>query len=246
MCEKSDSNLRSHLGKVHNMREFLYPSQLPISRRKDALIPAEEKKKLNEAAINAIVRDALPFNHFKKPGMLKFLSTIKPGYKGPHRKTVRKRLEKLYWKRRQTIRKILSNVSSVSLTADLWKSPSRVSFLCLTCHYLNDSLENKSMVISFRRFNGEHSGMKIRSFIIRELKKLDIQYKVRSITTDSGSNIKSATSGDEEFGLRITCAAHNINLIVRKSLWLFDRNKSMRYVKYEYFFFSLYFKSECD
>ena len=212
------------------MVELLYPSQKTEHRQKPASIGVEDKRKLDEFAIKAIIQDALPFDHFRKPGMMKFLSIIKPGYQGPHRKTVRKRLVYLYQQRRKLIKEELSNVVSVSLTADIWKSPRRIYFMGLTCHYLNSSLENKSMVLSFRRFVGRHTGAKIRSFINSELKKMNLQHKVQSITTDSGSDVKCGTPGGEEFGLRIVCSAHNLNLVVKKSLWLFDKTKSSKSV----------------
>ncbi|CAF5002630.1 unnamed protein product [Rotaria sp. Silwood1] len=52
--------------------------QPPKSLKK---LSAEEKKILNTAVIEAIIKDALPFNHFSKPG-----------YRGPYRKIVRKHL----------------------------------------------------------------------------------------------------------------------------------------------------------
>ncbi|CAF4465899.1 unnamed protein product, partial [Rotaria sp. Silwood2] len=117
--ENSDTNLRSHLGKTHRMIDFLYPSQKDQQQPKLLKkLSAEEKKILNAAAIEAIVKDALPFNHFSKTGMLRFLSIIKPGYRGPHRKTVRKHLVRLYQQQQQLIKQELSSISHISLTAD--------------------------------------------------------------------------------------------------------------------------------
>ncbi|CAF4093339.1 unnamed protein product [Adineta steineri] len=223
--EYSDTNLRSHLGKMHRMKDFLYPSQRIQYKPKYSTISAEEKKILDTAAIEAIIQDILPFNHFRKAGMMKFLSIIKPGYRGPHRKTVRKHLELLYQQKRKLIKKHLSSISNVSLTADVWKNSTDDYFICLTCHYFTESLENKSLVLSFRRFPDKHSAQKFRSFIYNELKKMDLLDKIQSITTDGGPDIKSATQGGE-FGMRISCTVHNLNLVVKKALWLFDKTPS--------------------
>jgi hypothetical protein len=120
----------------------------------------------------------------------------------------------------------LSKVSHISLTADVWRSPTRVYFMCLTCHYLNPSMENKSMVLSFRRFVGQHTGLKMRAYFNSELRKMNMQDKVRSITTDAGSDIKCATQRAAEFGVRIQCAARNLNLVVKNALWLFEKKKT--------------------
>lgn len=227
MNEISDTSLRSHLGKTHQMLDFLYPSQKKQhqAKAKEKLITSEEKKQFDEAAIEAIVQDGLPFNHFHKRGMKKFLSIIKTGYKGPHRKTVRKRLGILYQQRREMIKNMLSSVSYVSLTTDVWKSSNNEYFICLTCHYVTSSYQNDSFILSFRRFDSKHTGQKFRSFINGELKKMNLELKVHSITTDGGADIKLATSGGD-FGVRISCAAHNINLIVKNALCLFKKKQN--------------------
>lgn len=228
--EHSDTNIRNHLGKVHNKAEFLYPSQKSNYQPKARSINIEEKKIIDQAAIDAIVKDSLPFNHFQKTGMKNFLSIIKPGYQGVNRKTVRNRLELLYRQRRKTIKDELASVASISLTADLWKSPSRHHFICLTCHYLDATYQNKSFVLSFRRFPEKHSGENIRSFIQSEIQRMNLQGKIQSITTDNGSDIKSATNGASELGTRISCGAHNLNLVIKNGLWLFEKKSSKRSV----------------
>jgi hypothetical protein len=160
--------------------------------------------------------------------MAKFLSIIKPGYVGPHRKTVHKRLANLYQKRREFMKQKLSSIQYISLTTDVWKSPKRQYFICLTCHYLTTTYENDSFVLSFRKFAGKHSGQKFRSFINNELRKMNLELKVCSITTDGGPDIKAATAGAAEFGMRIGCCAHKFNLVVKHALWLFDKGSSKK------------------
>lgn len=206
------------------MIEFLYPSQKNQYQPKLKIISNEEKKPLDDVAIEAIIQDALPFNHFRKRGMAKFLSIIKPGYVGPHRKTVHKRLARLYQQRREFIKQKLLSVRYISLTADVWKSPKRQYFICLTCHFLTSTYENDSLILSFRKFAGKHSGQKFRSFINNELRKMNLELKVCSITTDGGSDIKAATAYAPEFGMRIGCYAHNFNLIIQHALWLFNKS----------------------
>ncbi|CAF1506058.1 unnamed protein product [Rotaria magnacalcarata] len=157
-----------------------------------------------------------------------FLSVIKYGYQGPHRKTVRKRLGILYQQRRAFIKNQLSSVLHISLTTDVWKSPYDEFFICLTCHFLTSSYANESFILSFRRFDDKHIGQKFRSFINNELKKMNLKLKVSSITTDGGSDIKSATLGTT-FGMRLLRAAHNLNLVVKNALWLFNKTKSKKF-----------------
>jgi hypothetical protein len=86
------------------------------------IISNQRKKKLDAAAIQAIIEDCHSFNVFRKSGMQKFLALAVPGYRGPHRRTVVKLLKPMYKERRSTIRNNLSSVSDISLSVDMWKS----------------------------------------------------------------------------------------------------------------------------
>ncbi|CAF4423836.1 unnamed protein product, partial [Rotaria magnacalcarata] len=57
--ELSDSNLRSHLGRIHKLTDFLYPSQRPQEKLpKPVNLTQQRKKILDEAAIQAIIDDS--------------------------------------------------------------------------------------------------------------------------------------------------------------------------------------------
>ncbi|CAF1303921.1 unnamed protein product [Rotaria sp. Silwood1] len=220
--ESFDTNLRSHLGRTHKLTDFLYPSQLPTKKLpKEESIPDQRKKDLDTAAIQAIIEDSHSFNIFRKPGMQKFLSKAVPGYRGPNRRTVVKRLKSMYKERRSTIRNNLSSVSDISLSADIWKSIRRDHFLCLSAHYYDEHYQFKSNVIAFRRFLGPHYSDRIEQFITHEVEKLNIETKIRSLTTDNGSDIRLASQNKFKFGTRISCLTHVLNLVVQNGLWLF-------------------------
>ena len=83
VSSRSDANLRTHLANNHDMKDVLYKSQLRESRQKSRgfKFDQQEKKKIDSAMIDCIIRDSRSFNDFDKPGMRMFLKCIKPGYK---------------------------------------------------------------------------------------------------------------------------------------------------------------------
>ncbi|CAF2388842.1 unnamed protein product [Rotaria sp. Silwood2] len=224
---ESDSNLRSHLGRIHDLDGFLYPSQRKKPLPKEKSITFNQKQLLNAAAIEAIIRDSHAFNLFRKPGMQHFLSIAVPGYRGPHRKTVIKRLKPMYKQRRADIREKFSHITDVSLSADVWKSNNKSHFIGLTAQYYDDEYQYHTMVIAFRRFIGKHSADRLERFIEKEINKLNIKSKVCAITTDNGSDIRSATQRLSKFGIKVSCILHNFNLITQNGLWLFKIPKKM-------------------
>jgi hypothetical protein len=158
--------------------------------------------------------------------MKQFITTIMPGYVGPSRQTVRKKLDKLYQNRRSMLRDMFKNIPYISLTTDLWLNSRRHYYLVITAHYFVNC-KSESTVISFRRFSGRHLSSRLKSFIIKELKKLNIETKIISITTDNGSDIKAATTS-YEFGTHYSCDAHNINRLISTGLGLWKIPKSKR------------------
>lgn len=184
----SDSNLRTHLARRHQLMEVLYPSQRLNYQPKTQLLSSDFKKQLDDALIYSIIKDSRPFGDFRKVGFQRFLQLVLPGtnYKGPHRLTIRKRLTVLYRSHRSKLIEELSMIKHISLTVDAWTSPRRAHFICITAHYFDKDFELVSRIIAFRRFIGRTFAMRLRRFISNELRKLKISDKIRSITTDNG------------------------------------------------------------
>ncbi|CAF1650266.1 unnamed protein product, partial [Adineta ricciae] len=216
----SDTNLRSHLGRFHKLEKFLYPSQRIRQPRKEPTISVQQKQKLDAAAVNAIVQDAHVFNVFRKSGMKGFLAEGVPGYRGPNRRTVVKRLKVKYKQRRSSIREELSTVSDIALSVDAWQSNRRDHFICLSAHYYDKNFKYQSNIITFRRFVGTHSADRINKFLVNETEKLGIRSKICSITTDNGPDVRTATRSG--YGVKLSCFLHVLNLVIRNGLWLFE------------------------
>jgi hypothetical protein len=130
------------------MPEFLYESQKGIQPSIDNKI-----KKLNDAAIKCIILDSRSFGDFRTPGMQLFLAIALPGYRGPHRRTVSIKINKLYEKYCAELKKFLKTIDSISLTCDLCQMR-KLHFICLTAHFFDDNFEYQSFVIGFRQVKG--------------------------------------------------------------------------------------------
>ena len=137
---------------------------------------------------------------------------------------VAKNLKKKYKKRFNQLKKLLTFVQAISLTCDLWQKRNATHFLTLTAHFFDPNHEYVSLIVSFRRFKGQKLSERLKEYIKLELIRLEIEGKVVSITTDSGADIKKATSGDD-FGIRIPCLAHKLNLTIKNSLKLWSKQR---------------------
>ncbi|CAF0881754.1 unnamed protein product [Didymodactylos carnosus] len=223
LCDKhiregngSTANVRRHLGNIHGKTSLKYPS----SKRTNSVSLAN-KKQLDIAAIKCIVKDVRSFNDFKKDGMQQFLNIAIPNYTGPSSRTVKRSLNSMYGDEKLKLKQELAMIEYISLTADLYYNTQRRHYLCITAHYIKPDFKLKSTVLSYRQFYGRKYSKRLNQHINRVLTKYDIKSKVVSITTDNGSDIKAAYQDD--FGIRLYCCAHALNLVVQNSLSLWTK-----------------------
>ncbi|CAF4130044.1 unnamed protein product, partial [Rotaria magnacalcarata] len=222
----NDCNLRSHLGRVHKMRDVMYSSQREQRAKTSNQIKPEKKRELHEAALDCIITDGRPFGDFRRLGMSKFLNVICPGYRGPSRKTIRRRLGVAYHQYRQQLRTTLAHVNTIAITVDIW-TKNKQSFICLTGHAFNKKYESIPLVLGFRHFAGPHKSKSIKKYILYELKQLQIEDKICAIVSDNGGDIKKAVN-DIKPDQRISCIAHNINLVVKNGLGLWEKSEKKK------------------
>lgn len=204
----------------------MWQRRAPGLRRKGKIAPML-KKKLDLAVIQCILDDGHAFGMFRRPGMLQFLDVLLPGYHGPTRKIVKNHLRQRYKQHRSSVRDQFEKIEHLSLTLDLWRKSRRTYFLVITAYYYDEAVECKSVIISFRRFEGRHLGKRFELFITKETKKLNIRSEVISVTMDSGSDVKAATSSNR-FDTRFSCMAYDINLTISTGLALWKLQKSNR------------------
>lgn len=197
----------------------MYKSQLKEDRRPVSKSVTEElTAKLHEKQMNAIIMDSRPFGDFSRPGMREFLAAAVPGFRPFHRTTVRRRLRVRYHEHRQKLRQALSRVSDIALTTDIWKDARNRYYICVTGHFFDDKYKFVSLTLSFQSIRGRHLADRLSQHLKREIMLLNIEEKVRSITSDNASNIVSAIK-QLDYGTHHSCMAHNLHLIVQSVLF---------------------------
>ena len=112
-------------------------------------------------------------------------------------------------------------IDNFALTTDLSRGRNLFNFIIITIHFLDLSNTLHSIKISFDRFIGQQTAVRLEAYIRRQLEMYKIPVdKVSTITTDNGSDIKSAAS---RIATRLSCICHNLNLIVKNGLKLYSK-----------------------
>lgn len=208
------------------MQDVTYKSQKKAYRSPNLSIDPDRRRELRNASIQCIITDGRGFGDLNKSGIIQLFNLLLPGFKPPHRCTVRRSLKSLYIEHRAEMRDTLATVSHIALTSDVWTTTNGMAFICVTGHTFNKHFELVSLVLGFRRLQGAHLAVTLRKYIIYELNRLKIKDKVCAITTDSGADIKCATKDPDDFKQRHACLAHTLNLIVSHGLALWKMPKN--------------------
>ncbi|KAI3629692.1 hypothetical protein MIR68_011127 [Amoeboaphelidium protococcarum] len=115
-------------------------------------------------------------------------------------------------------------------TTDMWTSPNRIPFMCVTGHYIDKNWDLQSALIDFVPFTGKHSEVKIsEKFRLIAQESFGGFEKVLSVTCDNASNnltfvesLISLEDFDESGHMR--CFAHVINLAVKEAYKIFEKD----------------------
>ncbi|KAG2215882.1 hypothetical protein INT45_006789, partial [Circinella minor] len=125
------------------------------------------------------------------------------------------------------IHKLFMDIPSFSYTVDAWTSESRVPFLGMTAHWIDESWKQNSIVLGLKLLEGSHTGANIAAAFIRVLEHWNLQENSFFLTADNASNMETiATELELELGSdvfdskenRIPSIAHIINLAAQDIL----------------------------
>ncbi|XP_031106193.1 zinc finger BED domain-containing protein RICESLEEPER 2-like [Ipomoea triloba] len=152
-------------------------------------------------------------------------------FKKVTRKTARSDCLQLYEAKKNTLKKILSNVSKVSITTDMWKSSHQVvEYMVVTGHFVDASWNLQKRVLNFVKVPPPRRGTDIANAIFKCLRGWGIENKIFSVTVDNASyNDSCVRSLKENMSLSskmvldgqlfyVRCCAHILNLLVQDGL----------------------------
>jgi len=121
-------------------------------------------------------------------------------------------------------------LDKVNITTDMWTSAQRVSYMVVTCHFVDSDWFLQKRVLNFCNVPHPHSGVVIAEELRKCFGDWDIEDKVFTITIDNDkANDTAIRILKDDFELRevlpiggrlfhVRCCAHIINLLVQVGL----------------------------
>ncbi|KAK1883288.1 putative AC transposase [Dissostichus eleginoides] len=163
--------------------------QVKIDLRATGLSAAELKK----LVAGYIVEDMLPISTVDSESFRRIVEKIptKSGVKLPQRKSFAGYLEREYDIMDANLKATLGEVDFVSTTADIWTVNNK-SFMGVTIHWINSTLQRKKAALACKRIRGRHTYDVIGAEIEEIHSSYGLHGKVVATVTDNASNFAKA------------------------------------------------------
>ncbi|CAB5393651.1 unnamed protein product [Rhizophagus irregularis] len=177
-----------------------------------------------------IAVDDQSFTVVECPEFHQVIRLCNPNVNLPSADTIRSDILNLYSIYRQDIKNQLQNSPGrLSFTLDGWTSPNNISFLGVTCHYIDKDWKINDILLDFICLKGSHSGENMAIEFSQCVKEFNILSKIIAITADNAANNNTFLKELEEICVQnetnfhhkknhVRCLAHIINLTTNEIL----------------------------
>uniref|UniRef100_A0A1X7TG49 HAT C-terminal dimerisation domain-containing protein n=1 Tax=Amphimedon queenslandica TaxID=400682 RepID=A0A1X7TG49_AMPQE len=146
---------------------------------------------ITNAIVKMLVTDIRPLHMVENEGFKDLILLLDPRYTMVSRKHIQNNLlPQLFSTTQDKIKSLLSSANTCNVTLDIWSSRKMQSFLGITCHYLTDAFEMKSLLLSCSRLVGHHTGEHIVSEFEDVALTYNISEKIFKVISDNASNMK--------------------------------------------------------
>jgi hypothetical protein len=189
-----------------------------------------KESRVRELAAHMVLLHEYPFNMMEHELFNKFMRACTPHWKKISRATVRNDCMTTYQNEKKKLRILLKSVDKVNITTDMWTSRQKLSYMVVTCHFVDSSWCLQKRILSFCNVPPPHSGVVIANALRDCFADWGIEDKIQTITVDNASaNDFAIKIIKDDFLLKnsmlvggrlfhVRCCAHITNLLVQSGL----------------------------
>ncbi|XP_061542548.1 E3 SUMO-protein ligase ZBED1-like [Phycodurus eques] len=220
----STSTMISHLNRKHpivvSSSTSVDDASTPLGRPFMSC-SVKEAALLTESILNMLVADMRPLSMVDDKGFRKMISTFNPKYSMPSLTYFTNMMEKKHQEMTAKLENVLQDTECVALTTDFWTSVATEAYLGVTCHFLGEDWEMKSLYLTTMRLEERHAAADIADWLEETVAKFHIPFtKVKVVVHDNGANVVAAAGilEDRHGWASLRCSGHTLNLVVQNTL----------------------------
>jgi hypothetical protein len=131
---------------------------------------------------------------------------------------------------KKKLKTLFRGVDKVNITTDMWNSQQEISYVVVTCHFIDSDWHLHRRVLNLFNVSPPHTGVLIANALYKCFEDWEIENKICSITLDNARvndvamniikndfNLKKSVSFRGNL-FRVRCCAHITNLLVQDDL----------------------------
>jgi hypothetical protein len=147
-----------------------------------------DHKKVRELASYMILYHEYPFMVVEHVLFNKFMRANTSYWQKISRATAKSDCMSTYEIEKKKLKNLLRNVNIVNITTDMWISGQRVSYMVVTCHFVDSWWHLQKRVLNFFNVSPLHSGVIVADALQKSFIEWGIENKVCTITIDNTRN----------------------------------------------------------
>ncbi|KAJ4930290.1 hypothetical protein JOQ06_019295 [Pogonophryne albipinna] len=218
---------RKHVGVLEDdstrpKRSCASPTAMDQYLQRKRPVSLQQATALTNSILTMLVKDMRPMSMVDGEGFREMIRQFNPEYILPSRTHFTHLMEKKYEATLLKVKETIKEVkSALTLTADVWTSRATEAYLGVSCHFISEDWEMKTLNLATMPLEERHSGVNIMTWLEEVIAKYDIlPTKIKAVVHDNGSNIVAAMRMlEEKHGwASVRCSGHTLQLIVNNAL----------------------------
>jgi hypothetical protein len=178
---------------------------------------------MTDSILNMLVTDMRPLSMVEDDGFRAMIHNLNPGYTLPSRTHFTKLMERKYEETFNEVKTALNNGnnSKLAFPTDVWTSVAIEAYLGVTCHYITDDWDMKSICLTTMPLQDRHTGSNIAEWLEEVVARFEIPpSNIIAIVHDNGANVVAAARILEEKNgwSSVRCTGHTLQLVINAAL----------------------------
>ncbi|XP_059441916.1 zinc finger BED domain-containing protein RICESLEEPER 2-like [Corylus avellana] len=189
-----------------------------------------DERKSRELCPHMILYHEYPFNIVEHALFNKFAKSLEPQWAKLSRDAAKNDCFATFEVEKRKLSNLLRSVHKVNITTDMWTSRQRLSYMVVTCHFIDPDWCLNRRVLNFCNVPPPHTGFLIADALQNFFQEWGIENKISAIIVDNAkandtslrilkdvfNRRKALLIGGKLFHVR--CCAHMTNLLVQDGL----------------------------
>ncbi|XP_018921341.2 uncharacterized protein LOC109048117 isoform X1 [Cyprinus carpio] len=167
--------------------------------------------------LDMIISDLHPHTIVEEPGFLHFYKSMK-GERCQYQPTsthILSKLEQLFFRKTQSVQKLLESVDTVALSSEVWNTTANKTYMTTTCHLIDNTWTQQSCVLETTPLPEEYKPIHFIGQLLKIADKWRIGSKIKVVVTNEDGIKRDIKKAGWDL---IPCFANTLDVVFKETL----------------------------